>query len=142
MTKSGASIFTKRTLLQKRVRREQPAHFRCEKLEGMLTAKHQDELNRRELDEDRSQNEEHARVLRERDRMIDPQRGDSRREKQQGDNKTLRRFRLLAVENQKRQTGDEREENNDFNGPRILKSAQQFVTGPAAALLFGSEPAF
>src|SRR5215472_17242777 len=46
-----------------RVGREQPSHFRREKLKRMFAAQNQDEPDRRELEKDRSKNKEDARVL-------------------------------------------------------------------------------
>ena len=62
----------------------------------MLAAQRQNEPNRGKLNKDRSENEEDARVLRERFWMIDPQRGNRGRKKQKRDNETLRGFRLRA----------------------------------------------
>ncbi len=42
------------------VGREQPAHFRREKFERVFAAQYQNELNRRELNEDGSEDEKHA----------------------------------------------------------------------------------
>ena len=74
--------------------------------------------------------------------MIDPQRRDRGREKQQRDHETFGRFRLLAIENQKRESADERRENDEFNEARVFETAQELVARPTTALLFRSETAF
>ena len=107
----------------------------------MLTAQRQDEPNRGKLNKDRSEYEEDARVLRERFWMIDPQRGNRGRKKQKRDNETLRRFRLRAAEDEERQAGDERGEDEYFNESRVFQAMNKLVAGAAAALLFGSESA-
>src|SRR5256885_15329711 len=98
----------------------------------MLAAQREDESNCGKLNKDRSENEEDARVLRERFRMIDPQSCNCGRKKQKRDDETLRRFRLRAAEDEKRQAGDERGEDEYFNEPRVFQAVNKLVPGPAA----------
>jgi hypothetical protein len=107
----------------------------------VLAAQRQDQADCGELNKDRSENEEDARVLSERLWMIDPQRGDRGREKEERNDETFCRFGLRAAENQKSQTGDERGENQNFDVARVLEAVQQFVTRAPASLLFRSESA-
>ncbi len=88
-----------------------------------------------------AENQEDARILGKRCRMIDPKRRNRGGEKQQRDHKTLGRLRLLAAENQKGQAGDESCENDHFHEARILETSQQFIASPATTLFFGSQSA-
>src|SRR5947207_12049911 len=99
----------------------------------MLAAQRQNEPNRGKLNKDRSENEEDARVLRERFWMIDPQGRNRGRKKQKCDDETLRRFRLRAAEDEERQAGDERGEDEYFNESRVFQAMNRLVAVTAEA---------
>ena len=98
---------------RERIGRDQHAHFRFQKPERAAVAKHQQELGRRELDQNDSENEQDARVLRKCLGLIDPQLGHGDAEKEQRDDEIFGRLRLLPAENEKRQAGDEARQNHE-----------------------------
>ena len=63
-------------------------------------------------------------------------------EKQQRDDKILRRLRLLAAEDEKREAGRRIRKDHDLDIRAIFQIAQQFVAGPAAPRFARGEPAF
>jgi hypothetical protein len=109
---------------RERIRRKEPAHFRREKFERVFARQYENELRRRELDKDRSENEKDARVLGKGSRLIDPQLHDRGREKEERDHEIFGGLRLLSAENQKRKASDERSQDNDFDITRSFKTTE------------------
>ena len=68
------------------------------------------------MHEDQSENEEHARVLRKRARLIDPELRHRNGHEQQRDHEVLHRFRLLAAKDEKREATGKHRENYDLDG--------------------------
>ena len=58
---------------RKRIRRDERGHVRLEKAKRVAAGQDKQNLREDELHKDRSENEEHARVLRKRARLIDPE---------------------------------------------------------------------
>ena len=87
---------------RKSIRRDQPDCLRPQKRIVPAVAQDEDQLGRGELHEDHAEDQEKPRAAQKRRRLIDPKLGQRRGEKEKRDDKILRRLRLLAAEDQKR----------------------------------------
>ena len=123
------------------VGRDQPGSLRSEECEDAAVAEDEEELRRRELHEDDAEDEKQARVAQKGVRLIDPELRQRGREKEKRDDEILRRLRLLAAEDEKREPGDEGGEDRHLHAGRVFEAAQQLIRGATAAGLARGETA-
>src|ERR1700730_932432 len=118
--------------MRESVRRDQPAHFRPEESVVAAIAKDKHHFCHRELQQDRSKDEQDARALRKGLWLVDPKLHNRGGKKQERDDEVFGRLRLLTAEDKKSETADESGEDENFDGQGVLEIARQFVAGAPA----------